>query len=511
MGFNKPIENKLTVGQKSVLAKLTAIRNFQLDSNNSKLRSLLDSNPPPEEQVSVFDYLKKIIESILGTAALDLYLKTFLDKMFDPNNDKLERMVIKSMAKSLDENGVNLASSNGALSAVQAGFSDLATLQANSAGSNATTVSSVANSAFATNINNSTVAGSSLNSVSNSINNLNSAGNTEGVTAFGSSALASNINNATSLTGQTSGQTNEEWLIQHVLPLLNAAFRIVKAEIVKQIIAMTFGPKEKMSNDPVQQSYLLNAAICSSDMFSMSNPTSESDGDFEFNKVELKKRLEKGEMVFTISCQDVKIKLPESILNQADYVIANNLNPNKPKINPAIMFEQLNNVVTAETQRINSPENANSIRKSFIQIMVEKVLNLLTVAIEPYTKVIFGAAATSTGNPNITSATFIPSPCDVRTMCDGGENEEFKKKTAFAKTMMNAMLAYLLAVMLQRLIKEIKKIIKNFILKKSQEAIKRKMAKKTFVSDEQLQKLEKAKKFAEAMTQLNDIFKFNAS
>ncbi len=45
--------------------------------------------------------------------------------------------------------------------------------------------------------------------------------------------------------------------------------------------------EEKMSKDPAQQSYLLDAAICSSDMFSMSNPTSESDGDFEFNKVEL--------------------------------------------------------------------------------------------------------------------------------------------------------------------------------------------------------------------------------
>lgn len=510
MGFQKPIESKLTASQQSVLAKLVAIRNFQLNSSNSKLRSLLNSNPPPEEQVSVFDYLKKMIESILGTAALDLYLKTFLDKMFDPNNDKLERMVIKSMAKSLDENGVNLASSNGALSAIQAGFQDLATLQTNSVGSNAATVSSVANSAFATNLNNSTVPGGSLNSIASSINNLGSAGSssTGSVTPFGSSALVSNLTSS----GQTSsGQTNEEWLLQHVLPPLNAAFRIVKAEIVKQIIAMTFGPKEKMSNDPVQQSYLLNAAICSSDMFSMSNPTSESDGDFEFNKVELKKRLEKGEMIFVISCQDVKIKLPETILNQADYVIANNSNPNKPVINPAIMFEQINNVVTAEAQRINSPENANAIRKSFIQIMVEKVLNLLTVAIEPYTKVIFGAAATSTGNPNITSATFIPSPCDIRTMCDGGENEEFKKKTAFAKTMMNAMLSYLLSIMLNRLIKEVKKIIKNFILKKSQEAIKRKMAKKTFVSDEQLQKAEKAKKFAEAMKQLNDIFKFNQS
>ena len=497
MGFQKPIENKLTPKQKAVLAKLTAIRNFQLDSVNSKLLSLLDFNPPPAEQVSVFDYLKKLIESILGTAALDLYLKTFLDKMFDPNNDKLERMVIKSMAKSLDANGINLSSSSGALSAIQGGFADLATLQAASAGSNSSTVSNVANTAFATNL-------SASGAISSVTNNTNSTGSG---TALGSSALASSLNNSPS-----TSQTNEEWLIQHVLPLLNAAFRVVKAEIVKQIITMVFGPKEKMSKDPVQQGYLLNAAICSSDMFSMSNPTSESDGDFEFNKVELKKRLEKGEVIFTISCQDVKIKLPESILEQADYVIANNSNPSKPKVNPAIMFEQISNVVTAEAQRINSPENANAIRKSFLQIIVEKVLNLVTVAIEPYTKVIFGAAAASTGNPNITTANFIPSACDIRTMCSGGgEDAEFKKRTLFNKSMMNAMLAYLLSIMLQKLIKEIKKIIKNYILKKAQDAVKRKLAKKAFISDEQLQKAEKAKKFAEAMSQLNDIFKYKPS
>ena len=65
-----------------------------------------------------------------------------------------------------------------------------------------------------------------------------------------------------------------------------------------------------------------------------------------------------------------------------------------------------------------------------------------------------------------------------------------------------------LFIILEKLIKEIKKIIKNYVLKKTQDAIKRKLAKKTFISDEQLQKAEKAKKFAEATAQLNDIFKF---
>lgn len=270
---------------------------------------------------------------------------------------------------------------------------------------------------------------------------------------------------------------------------------------------MVFGPKEKMSTDPIQQSYLLNAAICSSDMFSVSNPVSDSDGDIEFNKVQLKQRLEKGEVVFVISCQDVKIKLPETIVNQADDIITNNSNPSNPKINPSVMFEQVNNVVSAEAQRINAPENANAVRKSFVQIMVEKVMNLITVAIEPYTKIIFTTAAKTTGDPSITSDTFIPSACDIRTSC-ASNTVAFQKKTTFNKTLMNSVLAYLISIILQRLIKELKKIIKNYILKKTQDAIKRKMAKRAFVSDAQLQKLEKAKKFAEAVKGLDGVFKY---
>ena len=457
MGFQKPIENKLTPSQKSVLAKLSAIRNFQLDPFGSKLLSLLNFNPPESEQISAFDYLKKIMEATLGAAAMDLILKKYLDKVFDPNNNKLELMIIKAMAKTLDANGVNLSKSNGAASAIRTGFSNIGAVQS------------------------AAIAGVPTANINI---NTNSAGN----------------------------QSNKEWLEQNVLPMMNAMFRVVKAEIVKQIITMVFGPKEKMSKDPVQQSYLLNAAVCSSDMFSMSNPLSDSDGDLEFNKVELKQRLEKGEVVFTISCQDVKIKLPESILNQADEVIANNSNPSRPKVNPAIMFEQVNNSVTAEAQRINAPENANAVRKSFSEIMVLKVINLITVAIEPYTKVIFAfasspAAVKPAGTNSVSN--FYLSPCDIKSICSGEENEEFKKKTAFNKSLMNSMLALLLAMLLQKLVKEIKKMIKNYILKKTQDAIKRKLAKKAFISDEQLQKAEKAKKFAEATAQLNDIFKFN--
>ncbi len=140
-------------------------------------------------------------------------------------------------------------------------------------------------------------------------------------------------------------------------------------------------------------------------------------------------------------------------------------------------------------------------------------MSLLTVVITPYTSIIFGTAAKISGDPNITVSTFSPTPCDIRTMCPGSgsaESEEFKKATIFNKTFMNMILAYLLSVILQNVLREIKKIIKNYILKKSQDAIKRKLAKRAFISDEQLQKQEKAKKFAEATKNLDDIFKYNA-
>jgi hypothetical protein len=408
MGFQKPTENELTEEQGKLLSQLTTIKSsFSLKLKRPKSLDV-------SQQISTFDYTKKLTESTLGAAAMDLFLKSFLDKLFDPNNDKLERMILRSMAKYLDKNDKKISPT----------------------------------------------------------------------------------------------QSNKDWLLDHALAPLNATFRVAKAAIVKKIITMIFGPKEKMDKDPVLQSYYLDAAICSSDMFSVSNPVSDSDGDFEFNKVELKKRLEKGEILFVISCQDVKIKLPETILNQADDVIANNSNPSKPKINPAIMFEQVNNTVTAEAQRINSPENSNSVRKSFMQILIEKIINLTTVAIQPYLPGIVNIVNSGpNGNLGVTANDFSPSPCDIRTMCVG-DDVNFKKKSAFLDAMMNSIYAYLLSVIIQRLIKELKILIKKYILQKAQDRIKRKLAKRKFLSDESLQKLEKAEKFAEATKKLNGIFKF---
>ena len=411
MGLQKPIENVLTQEQEKLLSQLSSINNvFSVKLNSPKFLQ-------PNQQISTFDYLKKITEVTLGKAAMEGFLSLFISKIFDPATDKLERIILKSMAKSLDANGKTISST----------------------------------------------------------------------------------------------QSNQAWLLQYALPPMHIAFRVTKAEIAKQIITMVFGPKEKMSSNPVKQDELLNAAVCSSDMFSVSNPVSNSNGDIEFNKVDLQQKLSAGNVVFTISCQDVKISLPDSILAQADNVISNNSNLSKPAINPSVMFDQVNSYVNTETQRINTPENANSVSRSFAEIMIGKIINLSVTAIGPQLQSVLNTVANNpNGNPNlgITVDVLVPTPCDIRASSTLDSPQDFAKKSSFLNAMMNSLYAYLLSVILQKLISEIKLLIKKYLVKKAQDAVRRKLAKKQYVSDEQLQKLEGAQKFAQATASLNDIFKF---
>jgi len=74
--------------------------------------------------------------------------------------------------------------------------------------------------------------------------------------------------------------------------------------------------------------------------------------------------------------------------------------------------------------------------------------------------------------------------------------------------MMNGVYAFLLSVLIQRLIKELKAMIKKYIIQKAQDRLRRKLTKRKFGNDIALQKVEKAAKFAEATKKFDDIFKF---
>jgi hypothetical protein len=278
---------------------------------------------PKSEQISLLDFLTKITDAILGVGYIDNLIMTFFNDLFDKNSDKLESSIIKAIAKALD-------------SKTKADGSPITIKQ---------------------------------------------------------------------------GMSNEEWLTANVKPELNVAMRILKAILVKKAIQLMFGPKDKIKplklppnnydnnfyltqnyTDLTPDQYLDNAAL-QDVMFTTVNVASNTYGDIEYNIVQLKEQLAKGIVTFTVSCQDVKINLPESILQSADDVIANNIKVYLQGAtvgggqvtyqNPAGVLVELNGHVQNETQRINSEENAAAVRKSWIRIMLDKMINLLPLVLYP--------------------------------------------------------------------------------------------------------------------------------
>jgi|ERR1035437_1904162 hypothetical protein len=408
MAFQKPTSNQLTDQQSKALASLSSINGIFDFKPHVKLS--------PDKQISVFDYLKRVTKATIGPAAFENFLLLFLNKLFDSQSDKLERIIISSIAKKLDSENKHISNS----------------------------------------------------------------------------------------------QTNQVWLTQNVLPGLHTSFQVSKAIIVKQIVTMMFGPKTKMapSNQPAKQDAMLQAAVCSSGMFSTAVSSSPDDnGDVEYNTVKLKERLTAGQMIFTVSCQDIKVSLPDNILNQADQIIQNNSASAKPPINPAIIFTQIQSFINTEVQRINSQENSNAVSKGFFEILIQQLLSLITVVIQPYMS---GIMTTINNGPNghlMTAYELNPSPCDIKTAATT-QDPSFKQKSFFASALMNGIYAFLLSTILDYLIKELKKLIKKFIAKMAQDRAKREALKKSMAYNNALSGLDNAQKSAEAAQPIIDIAKF---
>lgn len=105
MAFKPPIQTPLTDIQAEAISKISAVKNFAISLKKGKLKTDI----PKENQISSYDFLIFFGKSIIGPAVIDILLKKFFDKLFSDNNDKLERMVIKSLAKALDKNNQKIS------------------------------------------------------------------------------------------------------------------------------------------------------------------------------------------------------------------------------------------------------------------------------------------------------------------------------------------------------------------------------------------------------------------
>jgi len=269
------------------------------------------------------------------------------------------------------------------------------------------------------------------------------------------------------------GLSNREYLDKYLKPVLNAG----KRALVAQIIKMIFGPKEIMSPDPEVQEKLLNSASCGEKMYSLSNNPSVTEKELEFNRVELKKQLEAGKIELTVSCQKVEIKLPENFEEEFDLQPSIDSGvPESQRPNPAESFVLVENYIKTEMQRQRNEEDANEVKKSFIEIMVGKIMQYISVAFAYSPEIgqvfnVLNVELTKTGQEAISPQELLSSPCEITAACKSENKKDFEEKSSFSRSIINSLYSLVLSMLIKRLISEAKSKIKKLIQEKAKEKI----------------------------------------
>ena len=269
------------------------------------------------------------------------------------------------------------------------------------------------------------------------------------------------------------GLSNREYLDKYLKPLLSAG----KRALVAQIIKMVFGPKEIMSPDPEVQDKLLNSAACGEKMYSLTNNPSVTEKELEFNRVKLKKQLEKGKIELTVSCQKVEIQLPENFEEEFDLQPSIDSGvPESQRPNPADSFTLVGNYVKSEMQRQRNEEDATQVRESFIKIMIDKILQYISVAFAYSPEIngvfnIINSELAKTGQESISPQELLSSPCEITAACKSENKKDFEEKSSFSKSIINSLYSLVLSMLIKRLISEANSKIRKLIQEKAKEKV----------------------------------------
>jgi hypothetical protein len=340
------------------------------------------------------------------------------------------------------------------------------------------------------------------------------------------------------------GMSNKDWLTANVEPELHTAMEVLKALLVKKIMVLIYGPKNRMNpmtippgtynnsylpdsgnfDDLTPDEYLDNASL-SDVMFTTVNTESNTFGDVEMNIVKLRQQLEKGQITFTVSCQDVKINLPEQLIQSADDAIMNNVvsflgqtvggGPQTYQ-NPSKVLVELTGHIDSEVQRINNEENVSAVRKSWLRILLDKIINLLPLALYPVLRKVLdkinAQIEQDTGiNPELT----VENTLGLAVAIKNGLSDKnlFEKNSTFYKILMNAIYSVVLALILKKLIPKITKLITKALAKKRANDLKRKIKRfqaRAKLLQEQAKNVERKVMAAKALTVIKPIMDYIA-
>lgn len=248
----------------------------------------------------------------------------------------------------------------------------------------------------------------------------------------------------------------------------------VKEQLAKDLLVMIFGPAKANPNslNPSQAAVdaLISNAVCGEGLFSLSNDPIVRNQDIEYNRIKLREQLEKGEVIFEITCQDVKIKLPEDpgfIFNGGgSFTSASSVTSPAQSLSFSVQY------VNNQVQRINNESNANKGGKKFLQILIEKLLSFISALVQPYLPSVFSIInATLPATQQIQQGDFVFDNCAI------ANDPEDDSKKEFAKSLFNALMKDLLKLLLLFVIKKFKQLVANYFARTALEKQKRKLEK----------------------------------
>jgi hypothetical protein len=268
-------------------------------------------------------------------------------------------------------------------------------------------------------------------------------------------------------------KTSNKSYIKGLFP--SATFlQTVKQKIAKDLMVMIFGPAKatatSLNTSQAEVDTLISNSICGEGLFSLSNAPLVRNQDIEYNRVKLKKQLEAGEVIFEITCQDVKIKLPENpgFMFTGGGSFTSPSSVTSPSQSLMFSVQYVNNQV----QRINNESNANKGGKKFLQILIEKLLSFISILVQPYLPNLFTAInATLPLSQHVNQGDFVFDNCAI------ANNPEDESKKAFATSLFNALMKDLIKLLLLFAIKKFKQLVANYFARTALEKQKRKLEK----------------------------------
>jgi hypothetical protein len=275
--------------------------------------------------------------------------------------------------------------------------------------------------------------------------------------------------------------------------------------MAKDLVILLFGGKDNpaaqaLNPNSADRDRIVQDAVCGLGLFSVNSDSFIRDEELEFNRIKLRRELEEGVVEYEISCQKVKVSLPDDPLQFFEGGGTSTISGGG--VTPAQSLSLVAQYVGSTTGGINRESNATTTEKSFLETIGLKLIEFISTIVFPYLTGAFSLISQTQAASGLTIEELVPSYCDI------SNNPDDKATKEFARSLSNSLLKRLLQIILVFVIKELKDLAIKYFAETAIRALRRKLERqkaKFKIFDKAGDAFNKASRFSSAMSSLGSI------